>query len=79
MISDENEIKVKEILKDAYKHPIENNVLYDDLQKQEDDFQRKLQAKRLKKLVSSHDVTFESTPDVSISLFRRLLNFSLKE
>ncbi len=79
MISDENEIKVKEILKDAYKAPIENNVLFDDLQKQEDEFQRKLQEKRLKKLVSSHDVTLESTPDVSISLFRHPLIFSLKE
>jgi hypothetical protein len=70
MVSDENEIKVKEILKDAYKHPLENVVLYNDLQKQEDEFQKKLQEKRMKKIVLSHDVTFESTPDVSISLLR---------
>lgn len=66
MISDENEIRVKEILKDAYKPPVENNVLNDDLQKQEDEFQKKLQEKRLKKKVPSNDVTFESTQDVSI-------------
>lgn len=67
MISDENYLTVKGILKDAVKTVPENNILIDDLQKQEDDFQKKLKEKRSKR-IQSGEIKYDNNDDVSINL-----------
>ena len=56
-ISDENNLKVKEIMKDVYKPASENNVILDDLQKQENQFHEKLKERRSKR--ASFDIQLE--------------------
>lgn len=46
MFSDENNIKVKEIIKDSIKQIPDTDLIFNDLQKQEDEFQKKLQERR---------------------------------
>ena len=67
LISDENYLTVKGILKDAVKTVPENNILIDDLQKQEDDFQKKLKEKRSKR-IQSGEIKYDNNDDVSINL-----------
>ena len=56
---------VKEILKDAQKSVPENNILIDDLQKQEDEFQKKLKEKRSKR-IQSWDLKLGTKEEVSL-------------
>lgn len=65
LISDENYLMVKEILNEAKKSHPENTILFDDLQKQEIDFQKKLQEKRSVKL----GVTWKTKNETSEVIF----------
>ena len=62
---------VKEILKEAKKSLPQNNILIDDLNKQENDFQKKLQEKRSKRVISWND-QHDFIEEVFIILYRCL-------